>query len=260
MNLQEVGSFIAERRKLKNLTQDKLGEKIGVSGKTISKWERGVNAPDISLLNKLSEILEVDVSEILNGKKGEKKSSNEKLIENIAYYTKRERLKYIRILFNTLFILFILFSTLFTINNYNQFRVYSIMSKDSNYFVEGSIVFNQERNLIVIKNIDIKDKNMGTDLEEKIRSIKISLESKNKNIFSVFYETESYEIPINTFLLNKAYCSDENVDSNENIISKNIDLKNMNLKIEYINSKDEKKEIVIPLYIEKDYSNNRLFY
>lgn len=60
MDLQKVGRFIAEHRKIKKLTQDKLGEQLGVNGKTISKWERGVNAPDISVLNRLSEILEVN--------------------------------------------------------------------------------------------------------------------------------------------------------------------------------------------------------
>ena len=67
MDLQKVGRFIAERRKDKKLTQEKLGEIIGVTDTTISKWERGINAPDISVLNKLSDILEVSVREILNG-------------------------------------------------------------------------------------------------------------------------------------------------------------------------------------------------
>ena len=50
MNLGKVGKFIAEKRKEKGYTQEKMGEMLGVNGKTISKWERGVNAPDISLL------------------------------------------------------------------------------------------------------------------------------------------------------------------------------------------------------------------
>ena len=67
MDLEKIGNFIASLRKEKGLTQEKLGEALGVSSKTISKWERGVNAPDISLLNSLSSILEVDVEELLNG-------------------------------------------------------------------------------------------------------------------------------------------------------------------------------------------------
>ena len=98
MDLQKVGKFIAEKRKQKELTQEKLGEMLSITGKTISKWERGVNAPDISVLNKLSEILDVEVSDILNGEIIDSTASkSEKTIENIKYYTKIERKKYINI-------------------------------------------------------------------------------------------------------------------------------------------------------------------
>ena len=78
MNLEKVGNFIAELRKEKGLTQEKLGEQLGVSGKTISKWERGVNAPDIALLNSLSTILGVDIKEILNGERKAEKNLSKK--------------------------------------------------------------------------------------------------------------------------------------------------------------------------------------
>lgn len=261
MDLQKVGKFIAKHRKNKNLTQDKLGDIIGVSGKTISKWERGVNAPDISVLNKLSEILEVNVSEILNGQEESVLNDNSKaIIDNITYYAKQERIKYLKIIRNVMIILILAFSCLFTISNYNRFKMYSVKSKYKKYFVEGNIVFNQKKNLILIKNIDIKDNNIGTESEEKIKNIKISIESRNKIIFSVFYENEKYEYPISSYLLNRAYCSDEKVNSDENIISKNIDFDDMKIKVEYINNKDEKKIIEIPLIIEKDYANNQLIY
>ena len=80
MNLEKVGNFIAELRKEKGLTQEKLGEQLGVSGKTISKWERGVNAPDIALLNSLSTILGVDIKEILNGERKAEKNLDRKSV------------------------------------------------------------------------------------------------------------------------------------------------------------------------------------
>ena len=67
MDLQKMGKFIAEMRKKRGLTQSQLGEALGLSGKAISKWERGLNAPDISLLNDLADALDVNVSEILTG-------------------------------------------------------------------------------------------------------------------------------------------------------------------------------------------------
>ena len=50
MNPEKIGSLIFQLRKEKNLTQKQLGEKLGLSDKTISKWERGLGCPDISLL------------------------------------------------------------------------------------------------------------------------------------------------------------------------------------------------------------------
>ncbi len=72
MNLDKVGKLIATLRKEKGLTQLQLGERLGVSDKSVSKWERGINAPDISLLNSLCEILDISVTELLNGEKNEK--------------------------------------------------------------------------------------------------------------------------------------------------------------------------------------------
>ena len=67
MNLGKVGKFIAEKRKEKGYTQEKMGEMLGVNGKTISKWERGVNAPDISLLSEISILLGITLDELLKG-------------------------------------------------------------------------------------------------------------------------------------------------------------------------------------------------
>lgn len=59
MDLNKIGKFIMTLRKEKGLTQEQLGTKLGVSGKSVSKWERGINAPDIAILEKLSLLLKV---------------------------------------------------------------------------------------------------------------------------------------------------------------------------------------------------------
>lgn len=61
MDNDKVGHFIAKLRKKKGLTQDELGNMLGISGKSVSKWERGLNMPDISLIYKLSEVFDVDL-------------------------------------------------------------------------------------------------------------------------------------------------------------------------------------------------------
>lgn len=259
MDLKKVGIFIAKYRKLNKLTQEQLGEKIGVAAKTISKWERGVNAPDIAILNKLSEVLGISVSEILNGQ--EKNLNNsDKTLENLEYYTKKEKKKYLKLCIKCILLIVVIFLFLFTISNYNKFKLYTIESKDNSFVVDGMIILNQKKNIIIINNIDIKDKNIGTEFEEKIESIKVSLENDDKIVFSVFNESGDYKIPINKFLLNRTYYADENCDSKENMISKNFDNKSMNIKIEYINENGDKNEIIIPLYVNEDYASNRLFY
>ncbi len=71
MDNEKMAQFITELRKGKKLTQKDLAEKLGVTDKAVSKWERGLNCPDISLLSKLSYILGVTTSELLNGEKAE---------------------------------------------------------------------------------------------------------------------------------------------------------------------------------------------
>jgi transcriptional regulator with XRE-family HTH domain len=70
-NLLKMAQFISELRKEKELTQKELAEKLGVTDKAVSKWERGLSYPDISLLSKLSYVLGITTSELLNGKKAE---------------------------------------------------------------------------------------------------------------------------------------------------------------------------------------------
>lgn len=261
MDLQKVGRFIAERRKDKKLTQEKLGELIGVADTTISKWERGVNAPDISVLNKLSDILEVSVREILNGCRNEENNQPEEdnTLKNIEYYAKMTKLKYVKISSYIIVGILMLFAILFTISNYNQFKVYSISSKDSNYTVQGYMIFNQERNLTIIRNIDIHDKFMGTHKEEKIKTIKASVLSENKILFSILEEKSNSET-INSYLLNKTYFIDEVLSAKEKTLSQDIKLDKLKLDIEYVNVNGNKFIISIPLNIKEEYSNNKIIY
>jgi DNA-binding XRE family transcriptional regulator/desulfoferrodoxin (superoxide reductase-like protein) len=67
MDNKKVGSLILKLRKEKNMTQKDLADKMHISDKTISKWERGNGCPDVSLLNQLSSIFNVNIEKILEG-------------------------------------------------------------------------------------------------------------------------------------------------------------------------------------------------
>ena len=69
MDTQKIGVFLSELRKEKNLTQDELGEQIGVTNKTVSRWENGNYLPPVEMLQILSKFYDVSINEILNGER-----------------------------------------------------------------------------------------------------------------------------------------------------------------------------------------------
>ena len=68
MNQKQIGRDIAEKRRIKNLTQAQLAEQLGISDKTVSKWECGRSMPDYALIQPLCESLDISVSELIEGK------------------------------------------------------------------------------------------------------------------------------------------------------------------------------------------------
>ncbi len=69
MNQIKIGRFIAENRKQKNLTQEELGEKLGVTNKTVSRWETGMYMPDLDTIQLLCDELDITVNELLSGER-----------------------------------------------------------------------------------------------------------------------------------------------------------------------------------------------
>ena len=109
MNQQKIGKFIQESRKNKNLTQVELAEKLGVSNRTISKWENGNCLPDYSMFNILCEELNISINELLSGEKLTKENYQKKLEENfvstIDYNNKKRNKKIKRFIGLIIFIL-----------------------------------------------------------------------------------------------------------------------------------------------------------
>lgn len=85
MDNNKIGNFIAALRKEKGLTQAELGKKLFVTDKAVSKWERGLSLPDITLLTELAKVLDTEITDILDGKKGTTRKINvEEEIEKIT--------------------------------------------------------------------------------------------------------------------------------------------------------------------------------
>ena len=120
MNQEKIGKFIAKCRKDRNITQEQLAEKLGVTNKSVSRWENGVNMPDYSILKELCNILDIDVNEFLSGEKLRKNEIQSHSIENLDlilkeyYKMKKQRniFKYISICVVSISILICIFGVI----------------------------------------------------------------------------------------------------------------------------------------------------
>lgn len=86
MDTMKIGNFLAELRKEQGLTQEALGEKIGVTNKTVSRWENGNYLPPVEMLQELSNLYNISINEILCGEripKEDYQEKAEKIITNI---------------------------------------------------------------------------------------------------------------------------------------------------------------------------------
>ena len=89
----KIGGFLRELRKEKELTQEQLAEKFGVSSRSVSRWENGNTMPELGILVELADYYEVDIKEIIDGgRKSEimKKEENETL-RKVADYAEAEK-------------------------------------------------------------------------------------------------------------------------------------------------------------------------
>ena len=93
MDQIKIGTFLKLLRKEKNLTQEQLAEQLGVSNRTVSRWENGNNMPDISLLSEIAEFYDVSIPELIyGGRKSENMREEAKEVaETMSDYAKAEK-------------------------------------------------------------------------------------------------------------------------------------------------------------------------
>lgn len=113
MNQEKIGKFIAQLRKEKNMTQNELANRLGITDRAISKWENGRGMPDLSLIKDLCKELDITINELLSGEKISKQDYQNKFEENmlntIDYSNekiKKDRKKLV-IIFGTIGIVFL---------------------------------------------------------------------------------------------------------------------------------------------------------
>lgn len=93
MDQVKIGKFIAEQRKLKKITQSQLAEKLNITDKAVSKWERGISMPDSGIMIELCEILSISVNDLLNGEIVQMEDYNKKMEEKLLEMVKEKQQK-----------------------------------------------------------------------------------------------------------------------------------------------------------------------
>ena len=93
MDQKKIGLFLKELRKEKQLTQEQLAERFGVTNRSMSRWETGSNMPDLSILVELADFYDVDIRDIIDGeRKGEDMNKEEKeRLQLVADYAENEK-------------------------------------------------------------------------------------------------------------------------------------------------------------------------
>lgn len=151
MNQEKIGKFIAELRKEKNLTQQALADKLGITDRAVSKWETGRCLPDLSLLIPLSEELDISINELLLGEHQKEEIQNESyeqnLVQTIQYSTekiknnKKSYQKIVFLLLSFVFFLLLLFLRLlnpwillFVTLTYLGYFIYQFLITKKKYF------------------------------------------------------------------------------------------------------------------------------
>ena len=165
MNNEKIGNFIKQKRKEKNLTQKQLADQLNITDRAISRWERGIGCPDISLLEELAQILDVTVLELLKGEQLEQQSNltTKDLIESM-HLGKENIITILKLITNYLTIFIISTLSLYLIiTNLQSIHLTKEKHNYTNYLTErqNQITSPPTRSLAEIQ----------TDLEAKIELI-----------------------------------------------------------------------------------------
>ena len=165
LNPEKVGKFIKDIRKKNNLTQKQLADKYGVTYQAVSKWENGINLPEVTLIRQMSKDFNISVEDILDGELLTKKKNRNKLILILNIFS----------LIIVSLILIILFSNKSNDKSF-EFKTISTTCKDFN--VSGSLAYDSEKSSIYISHINY----CGGNDETTYKEIECNLYEKNGDI------------------------------------------------------------------------------
>ena len=174
MNYETIGKFIQSKRKEKGLTQKELAEKLGVTDKAVSKWERGLGCPDVSILEILAKELDTSILEILKGRIIEDKiikvtEANDYVKETINFTKNKTK----EIINKIIVFLTISISILLLILNIENIIS---LNKKYEYDFNNETVIEMKKQLNKLKtNIELIEQNQGNYDDEEYQEITLDL-------------------------------------------------------------------------------------
>ena len=162
MNQEKIGKFIADLRKHKKLTQTELAKRIGVSNKTVSKWECGNAIPDYGVFENLCKEFNITVNELLNGEKDKK---DDKVIgEYMKMKGKENRNRIIIISVISVLVVLCSFFGIYFINSYDKTNMYLLSGETENFKLKnGILVTSNVKNIFQNGDLITRDKTIEKD-------------------------------------------------------------------------------------------------
>ena len=211
MDQIKIGKLIAKQRKEKGLTQQELGDKVGVGYRAVSKWETGQTMPDISIINELSQILGITADELLKGELNKQTKT-----------TPKSKKKYLLLLIP---LSILILSIVFVIKQNNKVYEYDLVSADQyDCQIEGKLTIIGNTITINIDKIMFNDYDFYSTI---IKNYEYRLSSNGEYIVGVGYsdttDIMAKKVPISEFQEDlKIHYSDRLMPSKENIINNNL--------------------------------------
>ena len=197
MDPKKTGMIILEARKMLKMTQKDLADKLYVSDKAVSKWERGLCFPDISVLIPLTEILNISLYDLLRGEKVNKKEVEETLKNTINYSNSeinRKKKKYITI--SSIIIFIIVLISIMSVVFMSDNEIGAIVDRDTihtiNYYSEYKTTLdntNGEKLELIIMKLPLRWKERQFEVSGD--TIKINYGVSYKDVVKA-YDDENY--------------------------------------------------------------------
>ncbi len=169
MDMKKIGSFLKTLRREKGLTQEQLAERLGVAGRTVSRWETASNMPDFSILIQLAEFYDVEIGEILDGERKDKDMDKElkATLTKVADYSEANKKKFADICSLVLFITFIVCTITLVVQLILFGNIQYIIGETVTILISGMIAI-----AMTVKNglWDISSKKKASHLRDMITS------------------------------------------------------------------------------------------